>query len=381
MIDSRITTSKPRAGEELRFTRTTVILLLLGAMVMGAAAGAVAASLLLRAGPREITQAPSRNTGVSYTSAIQTASVITVSISKLQGPTNLATPAAVQPRAAIGSGIVLDSAGHILTTTGVVGGLQSVLVTFSDGRTARGNIVGKPDAQTGIAVFKVSATVPGEPTFARKFQEGDPVIAIGTSLRNMDPTVDVGVISALGHQDIVKGGRDLDNLILTDAGAPEGGEGGPLVDARGEIVGITLAGATSRDGWSIVLPAVTVQEVGARLVRTGGGATASLGALWTNLSAQRAQQYGLSQAGALITVVFPASPAQKAGLAPGDLVTSLNGEVITEQKTLGSLLVGKSPNKQVLIRYIRRGKLLQGKALLTAKQPTPPTPAPAPSTP
>lgn len=359
MIDSRATT-RAQPEEELRFTRSTVALLLFGALIVGAVAGSLAALLVIRSLPEgTVTSTAPPRPASRPASAIKVAEQFTVAITTLDAPLGTATPTPRLQRSALGTGAVLDGDGHILTTSQVIGKYDQVQIVFYDGRAARGTMIGRPDKDTGLVVLKVSAQIPSIPRFADpdRLAMGDPVVAIGTSLSDLRRTADVGSVNLMGRKGSLGGQQLADNLIQTDARAPDGAAGGPLVDMRGDVVGFTVAASTTSSDWSLVLPAETARGIARRLTSINAAPGASLGITHVNITPQLAKLRGLSQqSGALVLAVLPKSPAHKV-LRRGDIIISLDGKVVNEQHTLESRLAAYRPGQKVRLQVVRKDNL------------------------
>ncbi len=375
MIDSRHTTTSREkaggAGDELRFTRTAVTLLLLGSLLLGTLGGGAAALLISRSMQRAKVSAASPANDTSPSSAIAAAEPITVAITTVGAIGDQGTPSTRPPRSALGTGVVLNLDGHILTTSGVVGEYSDVQTVFSDGREARATVVGR-DEETGLAVLKVNNTAPGEPAFAApaKLEVGERVIALGTSPTNLSRTAGDGTISALGFEAELGGRQKVDNLIQTDASAPQGGAGGPLVNEAGEVIGITLRPADAENRWSLVLPANTARAIAGKLIKNGNGPRASLAISHVMITPQIARVRKINQQGALVLTVLKGSPV--AGkLKPGDVITSVNGKVVNEEQTLQARLATFRPGQRVKLRVVRGDLEVNVLALLTREQTAP----------
>ncbi|MDP9379030.1 MAG: S1C family serine protease [Chloroflexota bacterium] len=376
MIESRDTSSNAPPSEELSFTRTAVALLLLGSLFVGALAGAVSAVVVGRVlqRPQVITATSGGNS--SPMDAVEQVEPATVAISMQGVKPSAANARANSPtRAALGMGFVLDLDGHILTTRQVAKA-DRLQVVFHDGRAAVAQLVGQPDKATGLAVLKVSASVPKRPTFGNvaELRVGEQLVSMGTMLRSFQRTTDVGHVAALGQTSDLGGGQLVDNLIQTDAVAPEGAAGGPVLNARGEVVGIMVAPDTQPGGWSLVLPMETAQRVAARIIKGGSASQASLGVQAINITPEIAQSQNLPrQAGALVNAVWSrSSDARK--LQKRDIIISVNGLVLNEQRTLESVLVAFRPGDKVNLQIVRREKVVRLAVRLVAKPPPVATP-------
>jgi serine protease Do len=174
----------------------------------------------------------------------------------------------------VGSGVIIDSQGYIVTNYHVVEGQQSLEVIFSDGNKAPATLVGS-DPSNDLAVLKVDTPVPAVAEFGNsdQLEQGQPAIAIGTALGDFSNTVTAGIVSAL-HRDLEDSGSTaLRDLIQTDAAINEGNSGGPLIDLNGQVIGINVAAVRSTgmggdvaEGLGFAIPSNTVREIAERLI-------------------------------------------------------------------------------------------------------------------
>jgi S1-C subfamily serine protease len=267
----------------------------------------------------------------------------------------------------IGSGVVIDKGGYILTNNHVVsaaatGADATLSVTFSNQQTVSAKIVGR-DPVTDLAVVKVDT---GSLTVAAlgdssKLAVGDPVIAIGSPL-GLQGTVTSGIVSALDRPVHVSGDSSDTNAVIdaiqTDAAINPGNSGGALVDAQGAVIGINSAIATlptssggqnGSIGLGFAIPINSARSIAEQLIRTGKAVHASIG-LNT-----RSVTDGTTRQGAYIAQVIPGGPGDKAGLKAGDVITVADGALITSGDEL-SVVVGRhQPGDQISVRFFRGG--------------------------
>jgi len=269
-----------------------------------------------------------------------------------------------QPQAveAKGSGFIIDSAGVIVTNNHVVKGAKTVTVTLSDGNNYPAKILGT-DAKTDLAVLKISVDhkLPYvELGSSANVEPGEWVVAMGNPF-GLDGTVTAGIVSALGR-DI--GDGPYDKFIQIDAPINEGNSGGPLFDQKGEVIGINTA-ILSPSGGSVgigfAIPADMVKRVVTQLISGGKVVRGYLGVAAQEISPQMAQALALPTAnpnkdGALVAAISPNSPAARAGLKPGDVITSVNGTPVTNPGDLASEIANVDPNHDANIVYLRNGK-------------------------
>ena len=266
-----------------------------------------------------------------------------------------------------GSGVMFDTGGLIMTNNHVVDGASNVKVELTDGRTLDGEVVGT-DPTTDIAVVRVKAKdLPAAKLgSATRLKIGQPVIAIGNPL-GLDggPTVSTGIVSALGRQ--VEGeGESLFDMIQTDAAISPGSSGGALLDAEGNVIGITTAKASPQagaEGIGFATPINVAKRVADEIVTKGKASHPFLGVRGTDVSADQAGKLGVSE-GALIMDVEPDSPAAKGGLRADDVVVSVDGNDVTSMSGLVVALRSKNVGDEVTLTVVRDGKREQLKVKL-----------------
>jgi S1-C subfamily serine protease len=268
----------------------------------------------------------------------------------------------------IGSGVIINSAGYILTNQHVVAGARTLTVALPDGRTFDGRLIGA-DPDTDVAVVQISGeNLPQAPLGdSSQLAVGDWVVAIGNALGLPGgPTVTAGVVSALGRTIQEPSGTTgqpgplLYDLIQTDAAINPGNSGGPLVNLRGEVVGISTLVAGSTDtgnavqgiGFGIAIN--TVKPVAQELIATGRVVRASLGIAYAWAGPADAQQLaGSATPGAVVLVVPPGSPGAQAGLRRGDLITEVDGQPLRDESTLSRQLQAHQPGDVLPLTVVR----------------------------
>ncbi len=381
MIENRNRNTNP-LDRDLSFTRTAVALLLIGSLLLGMVGGAGATLLLNRLVERTEVIAANAGGSADLMEAVEQAEPITVAITMLGVKPDPQETARSPKRSALGTGFVMDLEGHILTTSDVAKA-DRLQIVFSDGRAAVATLVGEPDKVTKVAVLRISTTAAEPPVFGRvaRLRPGESLISMGTSLRTLSRTVDVGSVAALGHTADLGGKQEVDSLIQTDAVAPEGAAGGPVLNSRGEVVGLMVAPSRQPGGWSLVLPVETAQGVARRIIAGGSTSQASLGIQPITITPEIAKLQGLTQtSGALVNAVFPNSPAAKK-LKPRDIIISVDGKVLSEQRTLDSVLVAYRPGNKVNLQVVRNGLVRKVTILLVADAAPGATPSPSDTTP
>jgi serine protease Do len=262
------------------------------------------------------------------------------------------------PQTGAGSGIIISPDGYIVTNNHVVEGANKVTVTLSDGSTYAATIVGT-DAQTDLAVVKINAS---NLTYLHFFNNSleqlsvlDPVVAVGNALALPGgPTWTTGVISNLGRSIEEENGVVLDDIIQTDAAINPGNSGGPLLDTAGQVVGINVAIASNSENIGFAISTDTAIPVVQNLITEGKVVRPWLGVQVTTVTSTIQQYYNLSvNAGALITSVTSGSPANKAGIRAGDVITKVDNEDISTAAELISAIRSHQIGDQVEIVYYR----------------------------
>ncbi len=247
---------------------------------------------------------------------------------------------------ALGSGIIIDNQGHILTNQHVVANQQTLSVIFADGTQVAATLVGE-DAYSDLAVIKVDAKVPAVAQLgdSDKLELGQPVVAIGTALGDYRNTVTEGIVSGV-HRQLGDGSTSTQDLIQTDAAINHGNSGGPLLDLNGNVIGINTAvvrsantmGGDVAEGLGFAIPSNTAKTVIEQLLKTGSISHPYIGITYELITPQVATQYNLSrQQGLYVTDVSSGSPAQQAGIQPNSIITIFDG--VTLDSNSASTLV------------------------------------------
>jgi len=264
-------------------------------------------------------------------------------------------------RGGTGSGVIISPDGLVLTNSHVVEGVSSVRLALSDGRRMEARVVGD-DAHTDLALLRAtdSSTLPtarlGD---SKKLRRGQLVIAIGNPL-GFESTVTAGVVSALGRSLRGRTGMLIDDVIQTDAALNPGNSGGPLVSARGEVVGINTAVIAGAQGICFAVASNTASHVVSEIVRHGRVRRAFIGIAAQTVPLARRLGLALSLEqpfAAAVTEVAPEGPAARAGLKPGSIVVALDGERVTGSDDLVRLLSAGRIGVSVTLSVIADGKL------------------------
>lgn len=263
-----------------------------------------------------------------------------------------------------GSGVIISQDGYILTNNHVIEGHRSLSVIFYDGSRRDARLIGA-DPLMDLAVVKVDGPVPGVAALGDSdaLQPGETVIAIGSPLGDFRNTVTVGVVSALNRS---LGANAPEGLIQTDAAINSGNSGGPLINLRGEVVGInTLVvrgsglGSAPVEGLGFAVPSSIAKRVSEQLIANGKVVYPFLGVRFGTIDAMLALDNNLPvNAGALIAAVEQGGPAARAGLRSGDIVTKLNGKPIGPGQSLRALLLEYKPGDVVTLEVLRDGEQL-----------------------
>lgn len=265
------------------------------------------------------------------------------------------TVVSVSQQEGSGSGIIVSRDGLVLTNAHVVGASRAVDVGLADGRTLRGQVLGR-DPSIDVAVVRVSASnLPAAPLGdSDKLEVGQSAIAIGNPL-GLERTVTSGVVSAVNRN---PRGIPLDGLIQTDAAISPGNSGGPLVDSQGRVIGINTAilsgaGAT---GLGFAVPINLANDVVRQVLATGRITRAYIGIGYTDIEPEVARQFGLPvKEGIIVGRVEPNSPASRAGLRTQDLIVRANDTPITNGGDLRRVLRGLSPQNTLRLEVVRPG--------------------------
>ena len=278
-----------------------------------------------------------------------------------------------EPASNLGSGVIVSPEGYILTNQHVVDGADQIEVALADGRTATAKVIGI-DPETDLAVLKIN--LPDLPTItlgrADQARVGDVVLAIGNPF-GVGQTVTMGIISALGRNHL--GINTFENFIQTDAPINPGNSGGVLVDVNGNLLGINTA-IYSRSGGSLgigfAIPVSTARTVLESIITTGSVTRGWIGVEPQDVTPEIAESFGLQQkSGAIVAGVLQGGPADKAGIRPGDILVSVNGEDIGDTTKLLNVVAQIKPGATAKVHVVRKGKELNLNVVI-GKRPPPP---------
>ncbi len=273
-----------------------------------------------------------------------------------------ASPAVVNVRARRGggSGVVITPDGYVLTNAHVVGDARVVELAQRDGLEFSADVIGA-DQSTDLAVVRARASGLEAATLGDSdaLRVGQLVIAIGNPL-GLQSTVTHGVVSALGRSLRAQNGRLIENVIQTDAPLNPGNSGGPLVDVRGDVVGINTAIIPTAQGICFAIPSATARQVVATLMRDGRVRRAYLGISGapTPIGRGLVAELGLAAPqGVRVFEMVRGSPAERAGMRQGDILVSFDGEPLRSLSDLQRVLDADRIGREVEARVVRRGEL------------------------
>ncbi|MEK9628421.1 MAG: trypsin-like peptidase domain-containing protein [Nitrospinota bacterium] len=256
----------------------------------------------------------------------------------------------------MGSGIVLDSDGYILTNNHVVEGLDRILVKLSTGREYFAKVLGH-DSLTDLAVLKISTlrSLP-EPQFgsSTQLQVGEWVMAIGNPY-GLEGTVTVGIISGKGRTDL--GITRFESFIQTDASINPGNSGGPLINLDGNIIGVNTGVAAIGSGVGFAIPVESALEIANELVKNGNVSRGWLGVGIQNLTPELATTLGFKDTdGVLVNSVDLNTPAHEGGILRGDIIFQFDGKPVANSKLLQKLVANTEIGRVVMVKVFREGK-------------------------
>jgi serine protease DegS len=331
--------------------------------------GAAAAALPAVAEAQPSVPAPAR---VTYATAVQRAAPAVVNVYTARVVTERVAPELGElfgeylPRyrqrieRSLGSGVIVDSSGHIVTNHHVIANADSIRVQLADGRIADAHIVGR-DPDTDLAVLKIDLSPLPVATFGRSDQlrVGDVVLAIGNPI-GLSQTVTHGIVSATSRQQL--GIAPLEDFIQTDAPINFGNSGGALIDSSGALVGINTAIVAKNigvEGIGFAIPVNMVRGVLSEIIAHGRVVRGWLGIVPEDVSGEQAQQLGLAQGGVVIGNLYVGSPAQQAGVQPGDLLLSIDGTAPRNAQDALGHIASLKPGSKVLLRTLRGRNILE----------------------
>ncbi|MEX1172612.1 MAG: trypsin-like peptidase domain-containing protein [Chloroflexota bacterium] len=298
---------------------------------------------------------------------IDVAARVSPAVVRITTTGNVNTDLGVIPETGVGSGVIYESNGWILTNRHVVQGSEEMQVELNDGRILTGKVYGI-DTLTDLAIVKVEAT--GLPTAAlgdsNALKVGQLVVAIGSPLGTYSNSVTSGIVSAKGRTITTDGNQTLNNLIQTDAAINPGNSGGPLLDASGQVVGINTAIARDSNGIGFAIPIDIARPIMAQAVAGEKLARPYMGVSYRTITRQLAEAEELPvNQGAVIgggsgnsPAIQPGTPAADAGLREGDIIVRINDQAIDGEHPLDATLSQYAPGDTVAVHVLRDGQTL-----------------------
>jgi serine protease Do len=273
------------------------------------------------------------------------------------GPFSEGNPPGGFEQRGVGSGFVMNREGYILTNNHVVEDADQIKVKLADGKEYEGKVVGR-DPKTDLALIKINASSGLQPLTlgnSDNLKVGSWVVAVGSPF-GLEQTVTAGIVSAKGR---VIGSGPYDNFIQTDASINPGNSGGPLINMKGEVVGINTAIIASGQGIGFAIPINMAKEIAPQLQEKGHVTRGWLGVSIQEMTPELAKSFGLKEKkGALVAEVVSGGPAEKAGIQQGDVIVEFDGKEVTESKDLPRMVASTPVGKAVTIKLSRSGKVL-----------------------
>lgn len=258
----------------------------------------------------------------------------------------------------LGSGVIVNSQGYILTNNHVVEAADEIEVALADGRKAVAKVVGA-DPETDLAVIKID--LPNLPAItlghAEQSSVGDVVLAIGNPF-GVGQTVTMGIVSALGRNHL--GINTFENFIQTDAAINPGNSGGALIDTNGNLLGVNTA-IYSRSGGSLgigfAIPVTTVKTVMESIINTGQVVRGYIGVEPQDITPELAESFGLAtKSGAIIAGVVRSGPADRAGMKPGDILMAVEGKAVADTTEMLNLIAQLTPGNKAKVTVMRKSQ-------------------------
>ena len=275
-----------------------------------------------------------------------------------------------QRNSGLGSGVIVSANGYILTNFHVIEGADDIQVSLNDGRTFKAKVIGS-DPESDLAILQIKTDKLPAITFGQmdNLRVGDVVLAIGNPF-GVGQTVTQGIVSALGRSHL--GINTFENFIQTDAAINPGNSGGALVDTRGNLVGINTA-IYSRTGGSLgigfAIPVSSIKNIMEQIIQNGTVTRGWIGVEAQEITGELAESFGLPDTeGALIAGVVRGSPADTAGIHPGDVLLAVNGKTVKDPQVMLDLIAALKPDERAAFR-LRRDKTITEAQVKIGKRP------------
>jgi len=318
---------------------------------------------------------------VSYADAVQRAAPAVVNIFTRRLVTERVAPSTLDelfgnfwPRYrrrfedSLGSGVIVDAGGHIVTNHHVIANADSIEVQLADGRRSDATIVGR-DPDTDLAVLRIALrSLPVAPIGrSDRLRVGDVVLAIGNPI-GLSQTVTHGIVSATGRQQL--GVAPLEDFIQTDAAINVGNSGGALVDTSGLLVGINTAIVAKNlgvEGIGFAIPVNMVRGVLADLIAQGRVIRGWIGFVTADIPEAQAAQLGITDGGVVIANLYVGSPAQRAGLQPGDILLSIDDVAIRRSGEAEMRVASSRPGTTLTLKGLRGRRPLELKTVVVER--------------
>ena len=323
------------------------------------AAPPVAPAPVVEAAPRAVN---------SYAEAVERAAPAVVNIYTAHLVTERIQPSAIEelfgdarPRyrqrleQSLGSGVIVDSAAHVITNHHVIAKADLIRAQLADGRVADAKIVGRdPDTDLAVLRLDLKTNVPVMPLGnSDRLRVGDIVLAIGNPV-GLSQTVTQGIVSATGRGQL--GVATFENFIQTDAPINVGNSGGALINANGELVGINtavLAKNLGVEGIGFAIPVNLVRGVMSEILTKGRVVRGWIGIVPVDIDQSAARRFNLAQAGVVVANLYVGSPAADAGMEPRDIILTVNGVVVKSAQDADTRIANAKPGAKIRITGIR----------------------------
>ncbi|MDY6891823.1 MAG: Do family serine endopeptidase [Pseudomonadota bacterium] len=272
----------------------------------------------------------------------------------------------------LGSGVILNEQGYVITNNHVVNGADAIVVALRDGREAQATVVGL-DPETDLALLKIALSDLPSITLAAsdELRIGDVVLAIGNPF-GVGQTVTMGIISATGRNQL--GLSTFEDFIQTDAAINPGNSGGALVDTQGNLVGINTA-IFSKSGGSqgigFAIPSSLAKQVMQDLISHGRVIRGWLGVEIQELTPRLAESFGVGdRPGLIVAGIFRNGPAHRAGLQPGDILLRIEGEPVTTSRATMNRIARFKPGRKITLALLRDGREMSIKVTIGERPPS-----------